>query len=175
LANALAAAAVGHALGMSGAAIARGLGRFRPAAMRSQIAVAHGVTVINDCYNANPASMKAALTLLAELGGAGKTIAVLGDMRELGPGAPALHRDVGMHVADQGIAQLIACGPLSRQIAEGARGAGMPAARIHEAADSTAGAVLCKGLAQAGDTVLVKGSRGMAMERVVEQLLDEER
>ncbi|HPV82117.1 MAG TPA: UDP-N-acetylmuramoyl-tripeptide--D-alanyl-D-alanine ligase, partial [Nitrospira sp.] len=65
--NALAAAAVGHALGLSGAAIAEGLAKFRPAAMRSQISQSHGVQVINDCYNANPASMKAAVQLLAQL------------------------------------------------------------------------------------------------------------
>lgn len=174
LSNALAAAAVGYALGMSGAAIARGLGRFRPAAMRSQVKVRHGITVVDDCYNANPASMKAALTLLAELGGGGRTIAALGDMLELGPESPALHRDVGVQLASQGITQLIACGPLARNMAEGARSAGMAADRVHETADSAVAAALCKRLAQAGDVVLVKGSRGMAMERVVEQLMKDE-
>ncbi|MFM8551428.1 MAG: UDP-N-acetylmuramoyl-tripeptide--D-alanyl-D-alanine ligase [Nitrospiraceae bacterium] len=170
LSNALAAAAVGYALGMSGAAIARGLERFRPVSMRSQVKVCHGITVINDCYNANPPSMKAALTLLAELGAGARTIAALGDMLELGPESPALHRDVGAHLAVQGITHLVACGPLARALAEGARAAGMAADRIHEAADSVGGAALCKRLAQEGDTVLVKGSRGMAMERVVEEL-----
>jgi len=171
ISNALAAAAVGYALGMSGAAIARGLGHFRPAAMRSQVKASHGITIINDCYNANPASMKAALTLLAELGGAGRTIAALGDMLELGPESPALHQDVGVHLASQGITQLIACGPLARNLAEGARSAGMEAERIHTVQDSVAAAALCKKLAHAGDVVLVKGSRGMTMERVVETLM----
>ena len=173
LSNALAAAAVGYALGMSGAAIARGLGQFRPAAMRSQVKVSHGITIINDCYNANPASMKAALTLLAELGGGGRTIAALGDMLELGPESPALHRDVGVHLASRGITQLIACGPLARNLAEGARSAGMEAERIHAVQDSVAAAALCKKLAQEGDVVLVKGSRGMTMERVVETLTND--
>ena len=86
MSNALAAAAVGHALGLSGAAIAEGLAKFRPAAMRSQISSSHGVQVINDCYNANPASMKAAIQLLAQLGRETRTIdpAALGDMLELG-------------------------------------------------------------------------------------------
>ncbi|TAJ09623.1 MAG: UDP-N-acetylmuramoyl-tripeptide--D-alanyl-D-alanine ligase [Nitrospirae bacterium] len=171
LSNALAAAAVGHALGMSGAAIARGLGHFRPAEMRSQVTVCRGITIINDCYNANPASMKAALTLLAELAGGGGTIAALGDMLELGPESPALHRDVGVHLASRGITQLIACGPLARNLAAGARSAGMEAGRIHTVADSSAAADLCKELARAGDVVLVKGSRGMTMERVVETLM----
>jgi len=173
LSNALAAAAVGCAMGMSGAAIARGLAHFKPATMRSQVKVCHGITIINDCYNANPASMKAALTLLAELAGGGVSIAVLGDMLELGPESPAMHRDVGAHAAANGITHLIVCGPESRHIAAGARAAGMTAERIHETPDSAAGAALCKRLAKDGDVVLVKGSRGMTMERVVETLIND--
>ncbi|MDE3017575.1 MAG: UDP-N-acetylmuramoyl-tripeptide--D-alanyl-D-alanine ligase, partial [Nitrospirota bacterium] len=133
----------------------------------------HGITIINDCYNANPASMKAAVTLLAQLAERGRTIAALGDMLELGPESPALHREVGGHLASEGITHLIACGPLAEQIAAGARSAGMEADRIHTAADSVVGAALCKKLAQEGDVVLVKGSRGMMMERVVEQLMND--
>ena len=83
--NALAAAAVGACLNLSGSMIAQGLSRFRPAAMRSQVVTHHGVHFINDCYNANPASMKAALQMLAQWSPARERIAVLGDMLELGP------------------------------------------------------------------------------------------
>ena len=127
--NALAAAAVGHAMGLSPATIAEGLAKFKPAAMRSQVLTVGGFRIINDCYNANPASMKAAVDLLMELGAGARTVAVLGDMLELGPSAPALHREVGAYLADRGVAHLIACGQLGRHVAEGAHAAGMAADR----------------------------------------------
>jgi UDP-N-acetylmuramoyl-tripeptide--D-alanyl-D-alanine ligase len=168
--NALAAAAVGTVLGVSGAVIAQGLSRFRPAAMRSQVVVSHGIRVINDCYNANPASMKAAVQLLAQSGAGRKTIAVLGDMLELGSGAMRMHEEVGAFVAQQGISHLIACGTLGRGLAEGARRAGMEQAKILELPDAAAGATAVKALAVSGDVVLVKASRGMKMEQVVDAL-----
>ncbi len=168
--NALAAAAVGHAMGLSPATIAEGLARFRPAAMRSQVLTVGGIRIINDCYNANPASMKAAIDLLLALGAGGRSVAVLGDMLELGPSAPALHREVGAYLAEQGVAHLIACGALGKHLAEGARDAGMAAERVvHEPDAARAGAAL-KALVQDGDVVLVKASRGMKMEQAVEML-----
>lgn len=168
--NALAAAAVGYVLGLPGTAIAEGLARFRPAAMRSQIVLCHGVRVINDCYNANPASMQAAVELLVQLGARQRTIAVLGDMLELGPETKTLHRAVGAFLAGQGIAQLIACGTLGRELAQGARAAGMPADRIIEVQDAAAAGSVLKAMVRQGDVVLVKASRGMRMEQVVETL-----
>ena len=88
--NALAAAGVGFVLGLPGAAIAEGLAKFRPVAMRSQVSISHGVKIINDCYNANPASMKAAVQLLAEMSQGKRSIAVLGDMLELGAGSKTI-------------------------------------------------------------------------------------
>jgi UDP-N-acetylmuramoyl-tripeptide--D-alanyl-D-alanine ligase len=168
--NALAAAAVGHAMGLSPATIAEGLARFRPAAMRSQVLTVGGIRIINDCYNANPASMKAAIDLLLALGAGARSVAVLGDMLELGPSAPALHREVGAYLAERGVSQLIACGVLGRQVAEGARAAGMAPERVvHEPDAARAGAAL-KALVQDGDVVLVKASRGMKMEQAVELL-----
>ena len=166
--NALAAAAVGHALGLSGAAIAEGLSKFRPAAMRSQISSSHGVQVINDCYNANPASMKAAIQLLAELGRGKRSIAALGDMLELGAETKRKHREVGSFLAGQGIGHLLACGVLGRELAEGARQAGMPSDRIAELPDAQAAATALSRMVRQGDVVLVKASRGMRMEQVVE-------
>lgn len=170
LSNALAAAAVGHVLGLGGAQIAKGVARFRPAAMRSQIIRGRGLTIINDCYNANPASMKAALDLLVQVGDGHRTIAVLGDMLELGSGTAEFHREVGAHAARRGISCLIACGILGQGIAEGARRAGMPPDRIKEAGDAMMAVTLVSAQARAGDVVLVKGSRGMKMERVVDAL-----
>lgn len=166
--NALAAAAVGHVLGLSGAAIAEGLSKFRPAAMRSQISHSHGVQVINDCYNANPASMKAAIQLLAELGRGKRSIAALGDMLELGVDTKRMHREVGAFLAAQGIGHLLACGALGRELAEGARQAGMPPDHIVEFPDAQAGATALARMIRQGDVVLVKASRGMRMEQVVE-------
>ena len=166
--NALAAAAVGHALGLSGAAIAEGLSKFRPAAMRSQISSSHGVQVINDCYNANPASMKAAIQLLAELGRGKRLIAALGDMLELGAETKRMHREVGTFLAGQGIGHLLACGVLGRELAEGARQAGMPSDRIAELPDAQAAATALSRMVRQGDVVLVKASRGMRMEQVVD-------
>ncbi len=168
--NALAAAAVGHVLSLGGAAIAQGLARFRPAAMRSRVTDHRGMRIIDDCYNANPASMKAAIELLAELGSSKRTIAVLGDMLELGPEARALHEEVGAFLAQRNISLLVACGALGGSLAEGARRGGMAADRILEVPDAGAAAVAVKSLVRKGDVVLVKASRGMRMEQVVEAL-----
>jgi UDP-N-acetylmuramoyl-tripeptide--D-alanyl-D-alanine ligase len=168
--NALAAGAVGAILGLPGAVIAQGLSRFRPTAMRSQILVSHGVKIINDCYNANPASMKVAVQLLVQTGLDRKKIAVLGDMLELGPSAVQMHEEVGAFVAHQGIDQLVACGALGRSLAEGAKRAGLDRKRILEVPDATAAATVMKTIVKQGDVVLVKASRGMKLEQVAHAL-----
>jgi UDP-N-acetylmuramoyl-tripeptide--D-alanyl-D-alanine ligase len=168
--NALAAAGVGLVLGLSGTVIAEGLAKFRPAAMRSQISILHGVRVINDCYNANPASMKAAIQLLAELGRGKRSIAVLGDMLELGAGSKQMHREVGAFLAVQGIGHLLACGVLGGELAEGACLAGMSPDRIAEFPDAAAAGTRLASMVRQGDVVLVKASRGMRMEQVVETI-----
>ena len=166
--NALAAAAVGVVLNLPGAVIAQGLARFRPAAMRSQVVTHHGVHIINDCYNANPASMKAAIQLLAQWSPARERIAVLGDMLELGTETQRMHRDLGHFLASQNVSRLIVAGLLGREIAEGARQGGMASARIAETGDAAAAADLLRTVVQQGDVVLVKASRGMKMEQVVQ-------
>jgi UDP-N-acetylmuramoyl-tripeptide--D-alanyl-D-alanine ligase len=128
------------------------------------------LTIINDCYNANPASMRAAIDLLVGLEAGHRTIAILGDMLELGAGTEALHREVGQHLAMQGVSELIACGILGHRIAEGAIAGGMAAARVHDAADAMEAIGVVTSLVRPGDVVLVKGSRGMRMERVVDAL-----
>lgn len=168
--NALAAGAVGSILGLSGGMIAQGLSRFRPAAMRSQVRVIQGVKLIIDCYNANPASMKAAVQLLAQTGAKRKKIAVLGDMLELGPNAQQLHEEVGEFLARQGIDQLVACGVLGRSLARGARQAGLDLSRILEVPDARAAAAAVKKVVKPGDAVLIKASRGMKLELVADAL-----
>lgn len=170
LSNALAAAAVGYVCELSGAKIAQGLTRFRPATMRSQVERLGEVTVINDCYNANPASVKAAVDVLAELGSGTQTIAVLGDMLELGPQSPAFHREIGAHVAAREMSLLVTCGTLGRAIAEGARTSGMAEEQVAEYSDAQQAVTHVLSIARPGDVVLVKGSRGMRMEQIVEAL-----
>jgi UDP-N-acetylmuramoyl-tripeptide--D-alanyl-D-alanine ligase len=168
--NALAAGAVGAVLGLPGAVIAQGLSRFRPAAMRSQVVVSHGVKLIIDCYNANPASMKAALQLLVQAGTNRKKIAVLGDMLELGPSAVQMHEEVGEFVAHHGIDQLVACGALGKSLAKGAKQAGLDQANILVAPDARTAAVAVKAIVKPGDVVLIKASRGMKLELVASVL-----
>ena len=170
--NALAAAAVGHLCRMNAMSIARGLSSFRPATMRSEVESRNGITVVNDCYNANPASMKAAIDLLNNLGVGVRTIAVLGDMLELGPESPAMHRDVGAYVATKDISYLVACGVLGRELAEGARAVGMPDERIRHTSDAGEAARLMTSMVRRNDVILVKASRAMRMECIVEALQD---
>jgi UDP-N-acetylmuramoyl-tripeptide--D-alanyl-D-alanine ligase len=168
--NALAAAAVGFSLNLPGVMIAQGLAKFRPAAMRSQVVTHHGVQIINDCYNANPASMKAALQLLGEWTPARERVAVLGDMLELGREAQQMHRDVGRFAARLQLSRLIVCGQLGREIAAGARQEGMSQSAIAEVVDAASAADLLKKSVHRGDVVLVKASRGMRMEQIVQGL-----
>ncbi len=166
--NALAAIAVGHVLGLSVANMATGLSRFRPVALRSQVSSWQGVTVIQDYYNANPDSMKAAVSLLQELGAGRRTIAVLGDMLELGTETRTLHREVGAFLAGRRVSLLVACGELGREVAHGASTEGMTASRVFEARGVNDAARILKKLVEPGDVVLLKASRAMQFERLVE-------
>lgn len=165
--NALAAAAAALAAGLPLETVRSGLEEFRPVAMRSELKDVNGRTILADYYNANPASVKAALETLATLKG-GRAVAVLGDMLELGTEAAVLHREIGQTAARLGIDLLICVGPLGRHIAEGALAGGMARGRIFEAGTTAQAAVLLWEQSRKGDTVLVKGSRGMKMEKVLE-------
>jgi len=148
-----------------------GLEAFEAADMRGQIVSAPaGYTVINDCYNAAPDSMRVALELLADLPGRRKW-AVLGDMKELGALAAEWHREVGAVAASLGLAGLVTVGELGAEIAAGARAAGL--ADAEPAADNAAAAAAIAARLGAGDVVLVKGSRAMKMEEIVARLLEE--
>ena len=165
--NALAAAAVGHHLGLTIAQIKAGLEQFKPVAGRLNIqTLENGITLIDDTYNANPGSMKAALTTLQTLKGSQRSIFVAGDMLELGRQAAALHREIGAFAARSGIAALFATGPLAMHVADGARDGGLAQASIH-IGEQTEIAQRLQQFARRGDWVLIKGSRGMRMENVV--------
>ncbi len=169
--NALAAAAAAHCLGADCAQIGAGLMRARPAAMRFEIGtLPAGVTVVNDAYNANPASMRAALATFAQLPAAGRRVLVLGDMLELGPAAPAEHQELGQIAARTAPALLLAVGAFAECVAEGARACGLDTTTIRTAPDATAAAGLLAGWLRPGDLLLLKGSRGVRLERILEVL-----
>ncbi|MBN2171127.1 MAG: UDP-N-acetylmuramoyl-tripeptide--D-alanyl-D-alanine ligase [Candidatus Krumholzibacteriota bacterium] len=126
------------------------------------------ITVMDDSYNANPDSLRAALRWLGEAPAAGRRWAALGDMLELGERSPALHRAVGEEAAGLGLDGLLAVGPLSRELVAGARAAGLASARHHDDLGSLAADLAA--VLGPGDLLLVKGSRGMAMEGVLDAL-----
>jgi len=162
--NAMAAVAVGWRLGVEPAAIARGLARFSPSKMRLEVIETERFRIINDAYNANPQSMRAAITVLGELAG-GRRVAVLGDMLELGEHGPAGHREVG-EFAGQNVDLLLTVGPQARLIAAAAA-AWLPEGAVHSFATNAEAAAFLQAVVNDGDTVLIKGSRGMQMEEIV--------
>ncbi|MHB8835576.1 MAG: UDP-N-acetylmuramoyl-tripeptide--D-alanyl-D-alanine ligase [Candidatus Methylomirabilia bacterium] len=169
--NALAAAAAAHCLGADCAQIGAGLMQARPAAMRFEISTCPpGVTVVNDAYNANPASMRAALAAFALLPAAPRRALVLGDMLELGAAAPAEHQGLGRVAAQTAPALLLAVGAFAERVAEGARAEGLPASALATAPDAEAAAHLLAGWLRRGDLLLLKGSRGVRLERILERL-----
>ncbi|HSA78765.1 MAG TPA: UDP-N-acetylmuramoyl-tripeptide--D-alanyl-D-alanine ligase [Nitrospirota bacterium] len=167
--NALAASAAATAVGMPLDAVKYGLEDFSPVAMRSELKQVKGRTVLADYYNANPGSVKAALETLISLGAGRKSVAVLGDMLELGDIAADAHREVGRTVAHLGVDVLITMGSLATYINEGALEEGMPQDRVIVAGSHAEAAALLKERSKNGDAILIKGSRGMKMEKILEE------
>jgi len=167
--NALAASAAATAVGMPLDAVKCGLEDFSPVAMRSELKQVKGRTVLADYYNANPGSVKAALETLISLRAGRKSVAVLGDMLELGDIAADAHREVGRTVAHLGVDVLITMGSLAIYINEGALEEGMPKDRVIAAGSHAEAAALLKERSKNGDAVLIKGSRGMKMEKILEE------
>jgi len=168
--NALAAAAAAWVLEVQPADIAAGLAEFKPCPGRMELIELPGdLLLLEDSYNANPLSMQAALDALHDLGRPGRRIAVLGDMLELGPAACDLHREVGMLVAKRAD-WLFTLGELAREIAVGAAEHGLPGERIVAAGSVEELLDRLRPILQPGDRLLVKGSRGMRMERVSARL-----
>jgi murE/murF fusion protein len=175
VANAVTAAAIAWAAGAGPAAIAAGLGDFRAAAKRMEmLESADGFGILNDTYNANPASMAAALRTLEQMQ-AGVTVAVLGDMLELGESSESAHRDLGRLAARCRVDYLGLVGDYAGLVAEGARDAGLATERIKVFADKEQAAAWIEDLTGEGrlgrgDWLLVKASRGLRMETIVARL-----
>jgi UDP-N-acetylmuramoyl-tripeptide--D-alanyl-D-alanine ligase len=169
--NALAAAAGALAAGASLDHVATGLARHRPVAGRlARVELPGGALLIDDSYNANPQSMEVAMRLLAEISERSRRFVVVGDMGELGDTARAAHRQTGRLAAELGIDFLFAVGERADDVAAGARDAGMAPERIRIGRDCDDVAGELNTLLAGDDCVLVKGSRAMRMERVVEFL-----
>jgi UDP-N-acetylmuramoyl-tripeptide--D-alanyl-D-alanine ligase len=170
--NALAALTVGYILGLSLPQMESGLKLSRVTAGRLQVLHGKkGLKIIDDTYNANPSSVRAALKVLAELGGE-KTVAVLGDMLELGPGAEQAHLEIGRFASKSGIDRLVTVGELARFMADGAEKAGM---KVYSCVDHFQALDVIESLSLDKDWyILVKGSRGMQMEKIVMELVGEE-
>lgn len=165
--NALAAAAVGHALGLDAATIVAGLAEPFSVPHRTTLVRAGDWRILDDSYNAAPDSMAAALDLLANL--PGRRVAVLGEMLELGDLSDDAHRAVGAHAA-RAAQLLVAVGPFAPLYAAGARGAGMNAANIVEARDRDDAANSLERLLRPGDVILVKASRGAELDLLADEL-----
>jgi UDP-N-acetylmuramoyl-tripeptide--D-alanyl-D-alanine ligase len=119
-----------------------------------------GIVVVNDCYNANPISMRAALDHLASLPSSGRHVAVLGEMAELGPNAPDYHREAGAHARQLGVGPFIGVGALARHYAPDAW-----------APDAEAAVQVAEAMLEPGDALLVKGSRSVGLELVTDELV----
>lgn len=166
--NLLLAFAAARQAGVRADAAAEGLMSLALPGMRWSVLTRGGVTVVNDAYNANPQSMTAVLRTFMKLPCAGRRFVVLGDMLELGSHAEALHREVGRCVAELAPEGLVAVGPLAqRYLADEAVKAGFPVTRVCGFGDSD-GAAVCRELFKPGDCVLLKASRGIRLERILD-------
>ncbi len=171
--NALAAAAVGHTFGMTASAIASSLASVAAPPQRGEILrFAKGFTVINDSYNSNPAALISMVQTLVDGAIAAKRkIVVAGEMLELGDAAHSIHRQTGETIAAMNVDMLIGVRGLAADLVRGAETQGL--SNVHFAADSDEAADLLAAEIMDGDVVLVKGSRGVRTEKVVERLLKE--
>jgi len=168
--NFLAAAAAAHVLGIPPETIADKALRLKPARHRGELLrLGHGVLVLDDCYNSSPLALEAAVVALGLVPGL-RRVALLGDMLELGATGPALHREAGRALAGR-VDVLAGIGPLSREIVEGARAAGFTGKGLVHFEDAAQARAAVASLVAPGDAVLVKASRGMHLEQVVEALV----
>ncbi len=167
--NALAAIATGWELGLRPNEIKEGIGSFVPGAMRLEVKKYGEYTVVNDVYNASPLSMAAALDTLAGMT-RGRKIAVLGDMLELGDAAVDAHRRIGRRAAEQGVDIVLTVGELAKHIAGAAHESGVKNTQAFTGHNEAI--EVLRSLMQPGDYILLKGSRGMKMETMLEAFRD---
>ncbi len=169
--NALAAAAVGITFGMKVEEIAESLTSVAAPPQRGEVLrFKEGFTVINDSYNSNPAALMSMIETLVEGAGKGRTIVVAGEMLELGAGEVEIHRETGRKIAASGVDMLIGVRGLASEMVAGAQTAGF--ANPEFAVDSDAAGEMLVRTVNKGDVILVKGSRGVRMEKVIEKLLE---
>lgn len=167
--NALAGASIGRYLGLSDEQIKAGIEALRPVSGRNNLIKTNGMSVIDDCYNANPVSMKASIDVISSA--IGRKVCILGDMFELGKKEKQLHYEVGTHLASKNIDVLITVGTLAKELATGASVDSH--LEIHSFDTLEALTKELSSLLKAGDTILVKASHGMEFTKIVELLTKE--
>jgi UDP-N-acetylmuramoyl-tripeptide--D-alanyl-D-alanine ligase len=171
LSNVLAATAVAIRFDVPLGDIVERAAELKPVRRRGQVIRTGGVTIVDDSYNSNPKALSRALAMLAGETRSTRRMAIIGEMLELGAASPELHRAAGAEAARSDVAVLVTVGGVNAQaIAEGAIEAGMSASRVHYVKSSSEAADLAAGLVRSGDVVLVKGSRGIRTEVVVDRL-----
>jgi UDP-N-acetylmuramoyl-tripeptide--D-alanyl-D-alanine ligase len=172
--NALAAIAIGREMDLSDREIADNLKTARGPDMRLQLQEFGDIRVLNDAYNANPASMKAALQTLMSLPTPGRRIAVLGDMRELGDATEPCHREIGRFIGDECAPNVLACvGVAARTIAQAAMDRDMDAHRVSAYPDAAAAALAIVPQLRPGDLILLKGSRTIGLEAIAKEISEQ--
>jgi UDP-N-acetylmuramoyl-tripeptide--D-alanyl-D-alanine ligase len=149
--------------------ITEGLSRFEPGEHRSRVLRCGSIRLLDDCYNANPVSVRSAAAALVALPEAGRKLAVLGMMAELGPESEDLHHRTGERLADLGLDLLLAVGEVARPLADGFSAGG---GRAHRFPDREEAITWLLENLRPGDCVLVKGSRSAGMEKVVARLVE---
>ena len=170
--NALAALAAGRELHIPAETLIGGIAGYSPGNMRLNIIKSSGLTIINDAYNASPQSVKAAIDVLNEIE-ANRRIAVLGDMLELGSWSTDAHKETGEYAAGSSTDLIITVGEAAAHIADGAIEAGLPRSGIAVLANNDEAVRYLRNIIRQGDAILVKGSRGMMMEEIVDSLISE--
>jgi UDP-N-acetylmuramoyl-tripeptide--D-alanyl-D-alanine ligase len=168
--NALGAAAMAHSLGIPLSTIRRGLESVKPYTMRMQLESWRGIGIINDAYNANPASMIAAIKTLAQINSRGERIAVLGDMFELGKQSQREHLRLGSHLAQARLDRAYLLGERAPDVRKGALRSGMKSGQVIVGESHSDIGQRLRVHLKKGDWLLIKGSRGMKMETVLSEL-----
>lgn len=169
--NALAAIAVGIEMKMSMSMILEGVSEYSPGNMRQNILSHNGIKIINDAYNASPQSMQAAINVLEEISSASRSIAVLGDMLEMGEMARELHYSVGSFIKDKKIDYLISVGNDAKNYTKAVADSGNETIKLRHFDNNQDALKFVLGILEKGDYILVKGSRGMKMEQIVEGMM----
>ncbi|HEV8383879.1 MAG TPA: cyanophycin synthetase, partial [Candidatus Acidoferrales bacterium] len=171
--NALAALAAASMWGVGVEEARRVFPALAPAAMRGEVLKFQaGFTVINDCYNSNPAALASMVDVLASTSGYRRRILAAGEMLELGADSPRLHHRAGQQAASAGMDWIFGVQGLAEEFVRGAQEAGQPPARTKFFANSDEAAAFLRDFIEPGDIILVKGSRGVRMERIVEALTE---